>query len=122
DYWKGQLAGAPPLLELPTDRPRPPAQTFAGAHTSIQCTPALTDALKALSKREGTTLFMLLLAAFKLLLHRYTGQADIVVGTPVAGRDRVELEGLIGFFLNTLVLRTDLGGDPAFLELLGRVR
>ena len=121
-YWKKQLAGAPPSLELPTDRPRPAVQTFHGARQSLVLPKSLTEALKGLSRREGVTLFMTLLAAFKVLLCRYTGQEDIVVGTPIAGRNRAEIEPLIGFFINTLVLRTDLSGDPSFRELLRRVR
>ena len=121
-YWKKQLAGSPPALELPTDRPRPAVQTFHGAGQSIVLPQSLTEALKGLSRQEGVTLFMTLLAAFKVLLCRYTGQEDIVVGTPIAGRNRAEIEPLIGFFINTLVLRTDLSGDPRFRELLRRVR
>jgi aspartate racemase len=121
-YWKRQISGSPPVLELPTDRPRPPIQTYNGATCSVTLSRELTDALKALSRREEITLFMTLLAAFQTLLHRYTGQDDILVGTPIANRNRVELEGLIGFFVNMLVMRTDLSGDPRFRELLGRVR
>ncbi|HEX3186870.1 MAG TPA: amino acid adenylation domain-containing protein, partial [Pyrinomonadaceae bacterium] len=122
DYWRGQLAGAPAALELPTDRPRPSVQTVRGAHQGFRVSAALTKSLKELGQREGATLFMTLLAAFNTFLYRYTGQADIVVGTPIAGRGRVEIEDLIGFFVNTLVLRTDLSGQPTFLELLARVR
>ncbi|MFE1744077.1 amino acid adenylation domain-containing protein [Coleofasciculus sp. H7-2] len=121
-YWKKQLDGIPPLLELPLDRPRPTIQTFAGAKQSQQLDQTLSEALKTLSQREGVTLFMTLLTAFKVLLSRYSGSQDIVVGTPVAGRDRPELEGLIGFFLNTVVLRTQLNGNPSYKELLGQVR
>ena len=102
------------MLELPTDCPRPAVQTYRGARQSFVLPKPLTDALKALSQREGVTLFMTLLAAFQTLLHRYTGQDDILVGSPIAGRNRVEVEGLIGFFVNTLVLRTDLSGNPTF--------
>jgi amino acid adenylation domain-containing protein len=121
DYWKRQLAGSEPL-NLPTDRPRPAMQTTRGAHQSFQLPPEITRCLKALCQREGVTLFMLLLAAFQVLLARYTEQEDIAVGTSIANRDRSELEGLIGFFVNTLVMRTDLSGNPTFLELLKRVR
>ena len=121
-YWKRQLGGAPPLVELPTDRPRPPLQTYRGATHLLMLPGTLSQRLQSLSQREGVTLFMMLLGAFEVLLHRYTGQDDIVVGTPIAGRNRPEIEGLIGFFVNTLVLRTDLSGDPTFRELLGRVR
>jgi amino acid adenylation domain-containing protein/non-ribosomal peptide synthase protein (TIGR01720 family) len=121
-YWKQQLHGAPPLLELPTDRPRLPAQTFQGAKESLDLPKTLTQTLKNLSHQENVTLFMLLLAAFQTLLSRYTGRTDIIVGSPVANRNRSELEGLIGFFVNTLVLRTDLSGNPTFRELLHRVR
>jgi len=121
-YWKQQLGGELPVLELPTDRPRPPVQTYRGARQSFQLSKDLTDALNALSRREGVTLFMTLLAAFKVLLYRYTGQEDIIVGSPIANRNRAEVEGLIGFFVNTLVLRSDLSGTPIFRELLGRVR
>jgi amino acid adenylation domain-containing protein len=120
-YWKQQLGGEVPVLELPTDRPRPPVQTYRGARQSFELSKDLTDALKALSRREGVTLFTTLLAAFKTLLYRYTGQEDVVVGCPIANRNRAEIEGLIGFFVNTLVLRSDLGGTPSFRELLGRV-
>jgi non-ribosomal peptide synthetase component F/acyl carrier protein len=121
-YWKRQLGGSLPALELPTVRPRPVKQTFNGATESFLLTPALTEALKSLSSRHGVTLFMSLLAAFQSVLQRYTGQVDILVGTPVAGRTRLETENLIGFFVNTLVLRTDLSGVPTFAELLKRVR
>ena len=121
-YWKQQLLGAPPLLELPADHPRPPLQTFRGAHQSILLTRTVGDGLKALSRQEGATLFMTLLAAFTILLHGYTNQDDLVVGTPTANRNRLEIEGLIGFFVNTLVLRTDLSDNPSFRDLLRRVR
>jgi amino acid adenylation domain-containing protein/FkbM family methyltransferase len=121
-YWREQLQGAPAVLELPTDRPRPPVQTFRGAHERFELEAGLTDALRALSRREGVTLFMTLLAAWQALLARYSGQADVVVGADVANRNRAETEGLIGFFVNMMVLRTDLSGDPTFAELLKRVR
>ena len=120
-YWKRQLAGAPPVLELPTDRQRPPQKTFRGSSQSLVLSEHVTRGLKALSQQEGRTLFMTLLAAFDVLLHRYTGRDDIVVGSPIANRNRAEIEGLIGFFVNTMVLRTDLSGDPSFRDLLGRV-
>ncbi|MGH7828765.1 MAG: condensation domain-containing protein, partial [Candidatus Binatia bacterium] len=121
-YWKKQLEGAPALLNLPTDRPRPAVQSYRGGSRSIELSQELTQGLKALSAQEGVTLFMTLLAAFQTLLHRYTGQNDIVVGSPIANRNRAEIEGLIGFFVNTLVMRTDLSGNPTFKELLTRVR
>ena len=121
-YWKDKLGGELPVLELPTDRPRPAIQTHRGAIESLALPKELTDALQAMSRREGVTLFMTLLAAFKTLLYRLTGQKDTIVGTPIAGRNRTELEGLIGFFMNTIVMRTDLSGNPTFRELLGRVR
>ncbi|MDQ3252839.1 MAG: amino acid adenylation domain-containing protein, partial [Acidobacteriota bacterium] len=121
-YWKQQLAGAPPGLELPTDHPRPMVQSFRGAWQSQVLSPNLLKSLNELSRREGVTLFMTLLAAFQTLLARYSGQEDITVGSPIAGRNRVEIEGIIGAFINMLVLRTDLSGDPTFCELLGRVR
>lgn len=120
-YWKTQLAGAS-VLELPTDHPRPSVQTFRGSKQFLFVGRALTESLKAISREEGTTLFMTLLAAFQTLLHRYTGKDDIIVGSPIAGRNRTDIEGLIGFFVNTLILRTDFWGDPDFRELLGRVR
>lgn len=121
-YWRQHLQGAPAVLELPTDHPRPARQTFRGRNCSFQLSPELSIALKTLSQQQGTTLFMVLLAVFKLLLSRYTGSEDIVVGSPIANRNRVELEGLIGCFVNTLVLRTQLSGNPTFRELLNRVR
>ncbi len=121
-YWKLQLAGAPPILELPTDRPRPTLQTFPGGYETFTLSSSVSEAVTALSKREGATLFMTMLAALQILLHRYTAQKDIVVGSPVAGRDRPEVEGLIGFFVNNLVLRTNMSGNPSFRELLSRVR
>jgi amino acid adenylation domain-containing protein len=122
DFWRQQLKGAAPFLELPIDRPRPALSTHRGARCFRLLTPELQAALKALAQAEGCTLFMVLLAGFDLLLGRYAGSEDIVVGTPVAGRPRTELEGLIGFFVNTLVLRTGLHGNPRFRELLQRVR
>jgi amino acid adenylation domain-containing protein len=122
DYWRKHLAGAPPSLELPTDRPRPAVQSFNGARESFSLSRNLSAQLVELSRREDATLFMTLLAAFEVLLYRYTGQSDIVIGTPVANRNRKELEALIGFFVNTLALRMDLSGDPTFRELLARVR
>ncbi|HEY6186696.1 MAG TPA: amino acid adenylation domain-containing protein, partial [Pyrinomonadaceae bacterium] len=121
-YWKEHLAGAPPLLELPTDRPRPAVQTYHGAHDSLHFDSELTEEIKRISRQEGVTLFMTLLAAFQTLLSRYSRQQDIVVGSPIANRTRAEVEPLIGFFVNTLVLRTDLGGSPTFRELLKQVR
>ncbi|TMC17580.1 MAG: amino acid adenylation domain-containing protein [Chloroflexi bacterium] len=121
-YWQQQLSGAPALLELPTDRPRPAVQTDAGALQTRILPPALLHELKRVSQREGVTLFMTLLAAFQGLLMRYSGQQDIVVGTPIANRGQAGLENLIGFFANTLVLRTDLSGNPGFRQLLARVR
>ncbi len=121
-YWKGQLAGAPDVLALPLDRSRPAVQTFRGARHNFALPARLSEDLAALARGEGATLFMLLLAAFQALLARYSGQADIVVGAPIAGRTRAQTRDLIGCFVNTLVLRTDLSGDPTFRELLGRVR
>ncbi|HEX5883405.1 MAG TPA: amino acid adenylation domain-containing protein, partial [Pyrinomonadaceae bacterium] len=121
-YWEKKLAAAPAALELPTDRPRPATQTYRGATLALAFPRSLSDSLKELSEAEGATLFMTLLAAFNILLHRYTNQDDILVGTDVANRNRREIEPLFGFFINQLVLRTDLSGDPTFRELLGRVR
>ncbi len=122
-YWTEQLGGGPlPVLDLPTDRPRPPVQTYAGATRTIRLPKELADGLKALGHREGASLFMVLLALFKVLLYRYTNQGDILVGTPVANRTRVETEGLIGFFVNTLVLRSRVAGETSFRDLLMQVR
>ncbi|MEJ2379268.1 MAG: condensation domain-containing protein, partial [Pseudolabrys sp.] len=121
-YWRTQLAGAPALLELPTDRPRPARQSYRGATETAVLPSSLLTAVKALSRQEGTTLFTTLLAAFQTLLSRYSGQEDIAVGSPIAGRNRMELEGLVGFFVNTLVLRGDLSGNPTFRELLRRTK
>ncbi|MCP4663769.1 MAG: non-ribosomal peptide synthetase, partial [bacterium] len=121
DYWRRRLAGAAPL-ELPADRPRPAVRSGRGKTLSFTLPGALHEDLEALSRRCGATLFMTLLAAFQALLHRYTGQRDVVVGTPVAGRRWAEVEDLIGFFVNTLVQRADLTGEPAFAELVERVR
>ncbi len=127
DYWRKQLSGAPgreqaPFLQLSTDRPRPAVQSFAGARLSQLLSPDLLQQLKSLSQRENVTLFMTGLAAFQVLLMRYSGMSDIVVGSPITSRTRKELEGLIGFFVNMLVLRTDLSGNPTFQQLLDRVR
>jgi len=121
-YWKKQLEGIPAVLNLSADHPRPAVQSFRGRTQSIELSKGLTEGLKGLSRKEGVTLFMTLLAAFQTLLYRYTGQEDIVVGSPIANRNQTEIEGLIGFFVNTLVLRSDLSGNPTFGELLDRVR
>jgi len=121
-YWREQLAGAPELLELPADRPRLPIRSFRGDKKIFAIPPELMEALFALSRTEGATLFMTLLAAFQTLLHRYSGQTDIVVGTDIANRNQVETEKLIGFFVNNLVMRADLSGNPSFRELLRRVK
>ena len=121
EYWRNTLADLP-SLELAWDHPRPATASARGGRVQFTIEPALTAGLKSLALREGATLFMTLLAAFQVLLHRYSGQDDIAVGVPIAGRNRPELESLIGFFVNTLVLRGTLSGDPTFLEYLGRVR
>jgi amino acid adenylation domain-containing protein/FkbH-like protein len=121
-YWKKQLAGAPPVLELPTDRTRPPVLSAAGDTTSVILPRALLEKLTALSQTEGVTLFMTLLAAFQTLLTRYSGQEDVVVGSPIANRQLAELEPLIGFFVNTLALRGDLSADPSFRSLVARTK
>ena len=130
DYWKHQLAGAPPLLELPTDFPRPSVQTSRGSKVFFEFGVDLTEQLRHLSQRSGTTLFMTLFAAFSTLLYRYSGQTDILVGTPIANRNRSEMEPLIGFFVNTLVLRccihkaspTPVEDNPTFAEVLAQAR
>ena len=121
-FWRRQLAGAPAVLALPTDRPRPPVQTFRGAVCPLSLPSDLSTALARLCRRQGATPFMALLGVFQALLGRLAGQSDVVVGSPIAGRNRREIEGLIGFFVNTLVLRADLAGDPTFAELLAQVR
>ncbi|HEX8317688.1 amino acid adenylation domain-containing protein [Longimicrobium sp.] len=121
-YWRERLAGAPELLELPTDRQRPAVQTYRGATVPVQFSPELTERLQALGRSEGATLYMTLLSAFQVLLGKYAGSDDVVVGSPIAGRTRKETEALIGFFVNTLVLRTNLSGDPSFRETLRRAR
>jgi len=120
-YWRGQLSSLE-ALELPTDRSRPLVPSYRGARHEFEISRNLTGRLKALGESSGATLQMTLLAAFQVLLSRYSGQDDIAVGTPIAGRNHADLEGQIGFFVNTLVLRTDLSGEPTFLELLGRIR
>ena len=122
NYWRESLAGAPEALLMPTDHPRPPVQTFRSGEEVKIMPPSVRTAFKELSQRESVTLYMSLLTAYKVLLHRYTGQADILIGTATAGRNRVEVENLIGHFVNLLVRRTDLSGDPTFRELLQRVR
>ena len=121
-YWRQQLAGAPSLMELPTDRRRPATPSYEGKKKALLISNEAAAALRELSASQGATLFMTLLAAFKVLLCRYSGQTDIVVGTPVANRNRVEIEGIIGPLVNTLVMRTDLSGNPTFRELLRRVK
>jgi amino acid adenylation domain-containing protein len=122
EYWKRQLSGDLPVLQLPTDRPRPAAETFRGAMQRFTLSSELSDGLRTLSQRQGATLFMTLLAALDTLLYRYSGQEDILVGSITAGRNDPGTEKLLGFFLNTMVLRTDLTGDPTFRELIDRVR
>ena len=122
NYWREQLKDAPPLLNLPTDRVRPVVQTYRGARQVFSLPVVLAEKLKELSRRENVTLFMTLFTAFTVLLYRYTGQKDVLVGVPVSGRDRVETEELIGVFINTLVLRTELSDDLTVSELLRRVR
>ncbi len=121
-YWQQALAGPPSAWELPTDAPASPTRTGAGAWCARRLDPQLAEDLRAWSRKEGVTLFMTLLASFQVLLRRYTGQEQGLIGTPVAGRTRAEWEGVIGPFINTLVLRADLGGNPSFRALLGRVR
>ncbi|MBB4129220.1 amino acid adenylation domain-containing protein [Xanthomonas translucens] len=121
-YWRETLAGAPTLIELPTDRPRPAHQDFAGAALAIELDASLTARLKALSQRHGVTLYMTLLASWAALLSRLSGQEEVVIGSPMAGRNRAEIEPLIGFFVNTLALRIDLGDAPTVAELLARTR
>ncbi len=122
DYWRARLIDAPVLLDLPTDRPRPPQQSFAGALLPVSLDAELTQSLKRLSEQQGVTLFMTVLAAWATVLSRLSGQEDLVIGTPSAGRGRQEVESLIGFFVNTLALRIDLSGTPNVAELLARVR
>ncbi|GAB2610875.1 hypothetical protein GCM10027168_49720 [Streptomyces capparidis] len=122
EYWTRTLDGAPAALELPTDRPRPPVRGTSGGSVPFHLPAEVMDAVRELSRRAGVTPFMTVLAAFEVLLHRYSREEDIVVGVPVAGRGRSEVEPLIGYFVNMLALRTDLSGRPTFRELLGRVR
>ncbi|MDY6802251.1 MAG: amino acid adenylation domain-containing protein [Cyanobacteriota bacterium] len=121
-YWKETLSGAPELLELPTDRSRPPLQSFRGSSHKFHLSAELTQKLQTLAEKSGATLFMILFGAFATLLYRYTDREDICIGTPIANRNRAETESLIGFFINTLVLRADLTGTPTFSQLLDRVR
>src|SRR5262249_18212646 len=122
DFWQQQLHTPLPQLDLPTDHPRPPVQTFAGAELAFSLPQTLRNNLLTLSHQEGVTLFMTLVAAFNVLLCHYTGQTDILLGTPIIGRNRAELEGMIGCCINTLALRTDLAGQPSFRALLKRVQ
>jgi len=122
DYWREHLEGAPPLLELPTDRPRPAVQTYRGTQHSFPISAEVSEQLNELSQQEGVTLYMTLLTLFKVLLYHYAKQTDIVLGASIANRNRSETEGLIGFFVNMLVMRTDLSGEPSFRELLNRVQ
>ncbi|MCP4669329.1 MAG: non-ribosomal peptide synthetase, partial [Deltaproteobacteria bacterium] len=121
-YWRQQLAGAPPQLDLPTDRPRSERQGFRGKTRKMGFCPSMTAELRALSSDQDCTLFVTLLTCFAVLLSRYSAEEDVVVGSPIANRQRTELEELIGFLLNTLVLRLDLSGDPSFVDLLGNAR
>ncbi|MEW6732935.1 MAG: amino acid adenylation domain-containing protein [Acidobacteriota bacterium] len=121
-YWRKQLSGTPAITELTTDRPRPAVQSFRGTVERITLSKSLTESLQGLAKQESATLFMTILAAFKALFYYYTGQCDLVIGSSIANRRRAEIENLIGFFVNTLALRTDLSGNPTFRQLLARVR
>lgn len=120
-FWKKQLGGKLPVLDLPADRPRPPVQTFNGATQQFVLSEELTASLRSLGNKSGATLFFTLLAAFNVLLYRYTGQQDILIGSPITNRNQLDTEDLIGCFVNTIVIRTDLSGHPTFAELLGRV-
>ncbi len=122
NFWKETLAGAPTLLELPTDNPRPASQSFEGARQFLRCPDGMLENFKALCRKEGSTLFMTMLAAFGTLLWRWSGQEDMLIGTPVSGRSRTELEPLIGYFSNSVVLRMNLAGDPTFRELLKQTK
>jgi amino acid adenylation domain-containing protein len=122
DYWRQQLAGELPTLDLPTDRSRPSVQTFAGASQTFELSPALTQQLKALARSEEATLYTILLAAFQVLLHRYTHQPEILVGTPTAGRNKREFAGIVGDLINSVVMRADLAGNPTFTAFLAQVR
>jgi amino acid adenylation domain-containing protein len=121
-YWREQLEGAPAVLEMATDRVRPAEQSYRGGTVEVEVSGEVSEGLEEISRREGVTLYMVLLAAYAVLLMRYSGQEDICIGSPSAGRTQTVLEGLIGFFVNTLVMRTDLSGNPGFRELLKRVR
>ncbi|RKH15280.1 amino acid adenylation domain-containing protein [Corallococcus sp. CA047B] len=121
-YWSKQLEGAPLLLELPMDRPRPPIHRFRGKTLTFGLSPAVSQGIEDLCRQESVTLFMGLLAGFSALLHRYSGQQDLIVGAPIAGRIRPEIEGIVGLFVNTLALRQDLSGNPSFIELMRRAR
>ena len=122
EFWRKTLEDAPPFLNLPVDHPRPPEMTYNGARISFDVDKEVSEAIKKLTRQEGASLFMTLLAVYQILLYRYSGQNDILVGMPIAGRNREEIEPLIGFFVNTLVIRTDFSGNPDFKELLKRVR
>src|SRR5690349_10285346 len=122
EYWRGQLEGAPPVLALPTDRPRPAVQTFRGGGRSFTLPSEVAAGVRTLSLHRQATTFMTALSAFQVLLSRWAGQPDVSLGTPIAGRGRSEVEGLIGFFLNTLVLRARIDEDETFSGLLRRVR
>jgi non-ribosomal peptide synthetase component F len=121
-YWEGRLGGELPLLDLPIDHPRPPVQTFRGASHFFSFSAQLRGSLKELARTHGATLYMTLLAAFEVLLHRYTNQEDLLIGTPTAGRQHADLAPLVGYFVNTLVLRANLAGNPAFETVLSQTR
>jgi amino acid adenylation domain-containing protein len=122
DYWRQQLSGDLPVLDLPTDHPRPPVQSFRGGTHTFQIDAALTNRLRTLAQASGATLYMTLLAAFQVLLHRYTGQEDLLVGSPSAGRERAKFADLVGYFVNPVVLRADLSGNPPFATFLAATR
>src|SRR5260370_30947984 len=121
-HWQTQLAGELPVLNVPTDRPRPAVQTYRGNFHAFTLNNELTRQLQALARAEGATLYMILLAAFQAMLYRYTGQYDLSVGTPIAGRSRAKLANLVGYLVNQVVLRADLSGNPTFKAFLGQVR